>query len=145
MCGDKYPLELVVGMLLYGRKYEYTYRKEVVFFAFTVESQNFAVSLKVVSYHSALALVRKEGYHGCIVVYSMEREASYKVMTAFVPRSNIKLFHVLGISGLSSRSQIAVQKFFELNELAKIKRDELEAREVSKTRDTIDQSLFCEI
>ncbi|KAF1745232.1 hypothetical protein MXB_3527, partial [Myxobolus squamalis] len=36
MCGDNYPLEIVIGVLLYGRKYEYSNRRETLYFEFKI-------------------------------------------------------------------------------------------------------------
>ncbi|KAF0990684.1 hypothetical protein HZS_3850, partial [Henneguya salminicola] len=137
MCGDNYPLEMIIGMLLFGRKYEYSNRKETVFFEYKSNEDIYIVSLKIVSFHSAFVLINKEKYHGCISVYSMMREASFCVMKAFSSQTHIPVFQIIGILGVSSHSRLYVQKTLRLKDFISATKVSIESVDQNENYDNI--------
>lgn len=141
MCGDNYSLDMVIGMLLYDRKYEYSNRKQTLYFEHEFDNKKFLVVLKIVSYHSAFILANKESFHGAVVVFQTNRDCSFKILKHFANHAKITDFQVLGISGELSHSKIIIQKTITYLELVRMRKEDF-YRDSFRQMKISDQCIF---
>ena len=80
MCGDQIPVDLILAPLLNHQLCYVTADKVTSITLETlVNESRHKIEVVITSYHSAM-LLRKDLYHGMILVYSTRRKASFSNM-----------------------------------------------------------------
>eukprot|EP00794_Sanderia_malayensis_P016836 gene16836-18534_t len=107
MCGDQYPVELILGPLLHHQSLlcNSSAKPDTVILETYVGTDKRVVSITLSSYHRAHSL-KNELFHGFILVYSATRIASFETLSAFantVPQVPIQ---VLAVTGSASGASV---------------------------------------
>lgn len=107
MCGDQYPVELILGPLLHHQSVHCNASagSDTVILETYVGTVKRSVSITLSSYHRAHSL-KNDLYHGFILVYSATRNASFETMSAFamaIPQAPIQ---VLAVTGSASGASV---------------------------------------
>eukprot|EP00795_Rhopilema_esculentum_P012729 gene12729-3453_t len=107
MCGDQYPVELILGPLLHHQSVycNSSARPDTVILETYVGTVKRTVSITLSSYHRAHNL-KSELFHGYILVYSATRNASFETMSAFAMAAPQVPIQVLAVTGSASGASV---------------------------------------
>ncbi|KAK2568305.1 Rho GTPase-activating protein 5 [Acropora cervicornis] len=107
MCGDPYPVELILGPLLHHQNcWRSSTRPDTIILETYLGFDKKRVQITLTSYHRAYTLNYQNMYHGYILVYSAIRKASLGTLSGFsgfIPQVPIQ---VLAVTGSASGASV---------------------------------------
>lgn len=107
MCGDEYPVELILGtMLQHNTCYSNPEKQDTIMLEAVLGGARKTISVTLGSYHRAYSLKDKM-FHGCILVYSATRLASLETLRAYASTLYQEVpMQVLAVTGSASGASI---------------------------------------